>query len=121
MNAVDHAENPLTAYGTPDGHYPTYLAELAAIFAAVARLLRPQGFLVINAANIRTGDVVTPLAWDIAHVVARTLILRGTTYLQWDEAPDWVDGDYCLIFQRSIHSQPHPRVVDLRIHGLTRT
>ena len=36
MTAVGHPENPLTGYATEDGHYPTYLREVSAVFAQVA-------------------------------------------------------------------------------------
>lgn len=98
MNAADHPQNPLTAYQTVDGHYSTYLSELTAIFVAVTRLLRPGGHLVINAANIRTGDSVTPLAWDIQHALTPYLTFQGETYLLWDEPPPSLSGDYCLVF-----------------------
>jgi DNA modification methylase len=101
MSALDHPSNPLTGYNTTDGYYPTYLAELTRVFAAVAKLLRPRGHLVINAANIRNGDVVTPLAWDIAQAVAAHLSLRAETYLHWDYPPQWMSGDYCLVFQKA--------------------
>lgn len=101
MSALDHPDNPLTGYNTVDGYYPTYLAELSRVFAAVAERLRPRGHLVINAANIRNGDVVTPLAWDIARAVSAHLSLRAETYLQWDDPPHWMSGDYCLVFQKA--------------------
>jgi DNA modification methylase len=101
MSALDHPDNPLTGYNTVDGYYPTYLAELSRVFAAVAERLRPRGHLVINAANIRNGDVVTPLAWDIARAVSAHLSLRAETYLQWDDPPLWMSGDYCLVFQKA--------------------
>jgi DNA modification methylase len=100
MNAVDHPQNPLTAYTTPDGEYSTYLAELLDVFLAVKRHLRWGGYLVINAANIRTGDVVTPLAWDIAHALRPHLTFRGETYLRWDRPLETVSGDYSLVFQK---------------------
>jgi DNA modification methylase len=100
MTAVDHPQNPLTAYRTLDGSYQTYLGELGQVFAAVGRLLRPKGHLVINAATIRTSDVVTPLAWDIARAVAPHLIFRGETYLYWDQPAPWIRGDYCLLFEK---------------------
>lgn len=101
MNAVDHPENPLTAYTTRDGDYRTYLAELGEVFAAVGRQLRPGGHLVVNAANLRTDGIVTPLAWDVAQVVGRHLAFLGEVYLQWDRLPRHITGDYCLVFQRS--------------------
>jgi DNA modification methylase len=100
MTAVAHPENPLTGYRTLDSDYRSYLTELTAVFVAVARRLRAGGHLVINAANIRTGDTVTPLAWDITHALIPHLTFRGETYLDWDETPDLFTGDYCLFFQK---------------------
>jgi len=100
MNAIEHPQNPLTAYSTLDGNYDTYLTELIGVFLAVARHLRTGGHLVINAANIRAGEVVTPLAWDIAHALTPHLPFRGETYLAWDQPPPMFTGDYCLAFQK---------------------
>lgn len=100
MSAVDHPQNPLTAYRTLDGSYQTYLDELGQVFTAVGHLLRPGGHLVINAANIQTSNVVTPLAWDIARAVAPHLSFRGETYLYWDQPAPCISGDYCLFFQK---------------------
>lgn len=100
MNATDHPQNPLTAYSTLDGNYNTYLTELTGVFIAVSRHLRTGGHLVINAANIRTGEIVTPLAWDIAHAMNPHLAFRGETYLAWDQPPTMFTGDYCLAFQK---------------------
>ena len=99
MNAFDHPQNPLTAYTTLDGDYQTYLDELEEVFLAVRRCLDPGGFLVINAANIRTGDVVTTLAWDLTHRLQRHFSFCGETYLRWDRPLDLVSGDYCLVFR----------------------
>lgn len=98
MNAADHPQNPLTGYTTLDGDYGTYLGELGGVFAEVGRLLRPGGHLVVNAANLDTGGVVTPLAWDIARTVARHLTFRGEIYLQWQPPLPAITGDYCLVF-----------------------
>lgn len=68
------------------------------MFLAVGRLLRPTGHLVINAATIRTGAVVTPLAWDIARAVVPHLTFRGETYLDWNEMPAGFSGDHLLLF-----------------------
>lgn len=99
MSATDHPQNPLTAFRSFDGDYSTYLSELVDVFLAVHRYLRPGGHLVINAANIRTGDLVTPLAWDITHRLRQHMSFCGETYLRWDRAPEFVSGDYCLIFR----------------------
>ena len=98
MTAVGHPENPLTGYATDDGHYPTYLREVSAVFAQVAALLRPGGRAVVNVANLVADDVVTPLAWDVGRAVAEHLRFRGETFLCWDRHPPGHAGDYLLWF-----------------------
>lgn len=100
MNAVDHPQNPLTGYRTLDGDYQVFLSSLTDVFAGVLTLLRPGGHLVINAANIRTGDVVTPLAWDIKRAVAAHADFLSQSTLEWDEPPDWLSEDYCMVFAK---------------------
>jgi DNA modification methylase len=111
MTMTGHPGNPLTAYRTMDGSYATYLAELGDIFAQVAVLLRPGGHAVVNVANIPTGSTITPLAWDVARIVAEHLVLRQEVFLCWDEQPAGIGGDYCLVFQRTSEptSMRHPR------------
>lgn len=102
MPREHHPWNPLTGYTTLDAEYDVYLSQLGDVFAAVARALRPGGHVAVNAANMRYQDTVTPLAWDMARVIAEVpaLEFRGETYLEWDEPPDWLQGDYCLIFRK---------------------
>ena len=104
MTAVGHPENPLTGYATDDGDYPTYLREVSAVFAQVAALTRPGGAVVVNVANLAsvgaTGDVVTPLAWDVGRAVSEHLRFRGETFLCWDRHPPGHAGDYLLWFSK---------------------
>jgi DNA modification methylase len=102
MTDVDHPENPLNAYETLDGDYGRYLVEIGDIFRQVAALLRPGGHLVLNVANLETDGTITPLAWDMARAVSRHLPLRQETFLCWDEQPEGISGDYCLVFQRPV-------------------
>lgn len=100
MTDVAHPENPLTGYATDDGDYSTYLRELGVVFGQVAGLLRPGGHAVVNVANLATGDVVTPLAWDVGRVVSEHLAFLGETFLCWDEHPPGHAGDYLLWFRK---------------------
>lgn len=100
MNAVDHPENPLNAYETLDADYDRYLAELDAVFARVAAVLRPGGHLVVNVANIISDGTVTPLAWDIARGISGHLTFRHEAFLGWDRQPTWMSGDYCFVFRK---------------------
>ena len=101
MTAVDHPENPLNAYETLDGDYGKYLEEIGDIFGQVAQLLRPGGHAIINVANMETEGTITPLAWDMARIVSRHLTLRHESFLCWDQQPEGITGDYCLVFQRA--------------------
>jgi DNA modification methylase len=100
MAANNHPENPLTAYSTDDGDYQTYLTEIGAVFGAVTDLLRPGGHLVVNVANVIEDDVITPLAWDMAARIAEHLVLRQDVFLCWDEQPEGLAGDYCLVYAK---------------------
>jgi DNA modification methylase len=102
MPRGQHPWNPLTGYETLDADYDVYLDELGEVFTAVARILRPGGHIAVNVANMRYQDTVTPLAWDLARVIAAVpgIEFRGETYLEWDEPPDWMQGDYCVIFRK---------------------
>jgi DNA modification methylase len=100
MTATGHPQNPLTAYETLDGDYPRYLAELGDVFGQVAALLRPGGHLVLNVANLETGGVITPLAWDVARTVAHRLTFLHESFLCWDAPRPGITGDYCLVFRR---------------------
>lgn len=102
MDAVNHPENPLNAYETLDGDYPTYLDEIGEIFDQVAMVLRPGGHAVVNVANMRIDGRVTTLAWDVGRVIARHLTFRQEAFLCWDRQPEWLTGDYCLVFQRPV-------------------
>lgn len=101
MPSAEHTENPLTGYATKDGHYATYLAELASVFAQVAALLRPGGQVVVNVADVVARDGrITPLAADIGTVIAEHLTALGSTTLVWDEQPAGLAKDYLLWFSR---------------------
>jgi DNA modification methylase len=102
MPREHHPWNPLTGYTTLDGQYDVYLDQLREVFAAVARVLRPGGHIAVNAANMRYQDTVTPLAWDMSRVISEVpeLEFRGETYLEWDHPPEWLQGDYCLVFRK---------------------
>lgn len=100
MTSTDHPENPLTGYETLDGDYDRYIAEVGDVFRQVAEVLRPGGHLVVNVANIKVGDAVTPLAWDVARVVSAHLAFSQEVYVCWDQQPAELTGDYCLVFRK---------------------
>jgi tRNA G10 N-methylase Trm11 len=92
----------LSAYAEPNPGYDAYLAGLASVYAHVAALLAPGGWIVIEASNLRRDGAVTALAWDIARAVSDVVPFRGEIVVEW--APPYGDGydhSYCLLFQPS--------------------
>lgn len=49
--------------------YAAYLAILDRVFAEMARVLKPGGWLVVMAENLRLGDQLVPLAWDCGRLL----------------------------------------------------
>ena len=101
MAAADHPENPLTGYLTNDGDYQTYLDEIEAVAVQIIGMLRRGGHLVLNIADVDNGGVVTPLARDVSERVARHAELVREIGICWDQQPDGVVNDRCLVFRPS--------------------
>lgn len=100
LTANEHPYDPLSAYTLIRGDYRSYLTDLTAIARTVRGLLRPDGHLVLNVANIRHGGHTTMLAWDVARTVGRVLPFVGETVICWDSIPHDLTGDYLLTFRR---------------------
>jgi DNA modification methylase len=99
MNSVDHPENPLTGYRTRDGSYRVYIQELTSVFQMTTDVLAPQGRVVINVANIRTGPKVTPLADDLAGALSSRMLLEQIVRVEHSVADPSIETDYCLVFR----------------------
>ena len=89
----------LSAYRGPNPGYAAYLAGLRHVFRQVAARMAPGGWVVIEAANIRAGGVVTTLAWDIARSVGEVLPFAGELVVHWEPTYGYGnDHSYCLLF-----------------------
>jgi DNA modification methylase len=100
MSRTGHPENPLTGYRTLDGDYATYLADMEAVGVQITTLLRPGGYLVVNAATIVGTLEQTPLAEDLADRLSRLLVRHPDLRIDWDEAPPGIADDRCLVFEK---------------------
>ena len=99
MTSILHPHNPLTGYETLDGDYACYLDELADVFAGVAQLLTADGRVVVNVADVRIGDHVTPLVADVGAAAGRSLDLVEDVTLRWDEDSRFFASEHCLVFE----------------------
>ncbi len=106
MTHVDHPKFPLTAYST-EGTYDQYIAGLGKIYASIKKILKPDGYAIVEVANLQ-GSVVTPLAWDVAREISNVLHFEGEIIVCWEgeEKKDGhsygygYDHSYCLIFKK---------------------
>jgi DNA modification methylase len=100
----DDTQFALTAY-TTIGTYQAYLDDLAEIFRKMKSILKPNAYVVIEAANLKR-DFITTLAWDTARRISRVLTFKGEIVIGWkgESANDGVygygyDHSYCLVFK----------------------
>lgn len=106
----DDPIDPLSAYTVPGRGYEAYLDDLRNIYAQVASLMKPNGWVVIEAANLKGSKGVTPLAWDIARAVAAVLHFEGEVIVGWDEYGYGYDHSYCLLFRHPASQVERPPV-----------
>lgn len=99
MTATDHPEDPLAGYVGEGARYDAYLEELRGILSACLGLLAPQGHLVVNVANIDTGDHFTPLAWDVGRMLSEIGRVTQDVFVVWDRPWHDLAGDYLLLAQ----------------------
>ncbi len=97
MNQGD-SEDPLSAYEVAGQGYEAYLSGLTEVFCHVRDLLKPEGRLVIEVANLKRGEAVTTLAWDIGRSVAGMMRFEGEVVVCWDRYGYGYDHSYCLVY-----------------------
>ena len=93
-------ENPFTAYTTKGDGYTRYLKDIQDIYKQISLIMAPDARVVIEAANIKKGDLVTTLAWDIGEAVSEVLHFEGEMVVNWDTYGAGYDHSYCLVFGR---------------------
>ena len=96
----DDFENPFTAYTTPGKGYQSYLDDIQQIYAQIAQLMKPNAYAVVEVANIKQGEHVTTLAWDVGKVIANLLHFYGETIIDWDAYGYGYTHSYCLLFRK---------------------
>ena len=98
MAADDGPEDPLSGYSGVSS-YESYLTELRGILAQCMELLTPEGHLVVNVANIESGEHFTPLAWDVGRLLGEVGRLTQDVFVCWDRSWHDLAGDYLLVAQ----------------------
>lgn len=65
-------------------HYAEYLQILDAVFAEVTRVLKPGGWFVAMAENLRIDEQFVPLAWDCGRLLQHHLLLGDERIISYD-------------------------------------
>jgi DNA modification methylase len=94
-------ENPFTAYTTKGDGYSAYLKDIKNIYKQMGQIMTPDAKVVIEAANIKKGDLITTLAWDIGEAVSQVLHFEGEVVVNWDSYGAGYDHSYCLVFGKA--------------------
>lgn len=98
MAIDDGPADPLLAY-TGKTDYSTYLEGLRGIFGRCLDLLKPDGHLVVNVANIGTGAQFTPLASYVGQLLDDVGLLIQADVVHWDRPWHDLADDYLLVAQ----------------------
>jgi DNA modification methylase len=96
----DEAANPFTSYTTKGDGYASYLKDIRSIYEQLGQVMAFDAKVVVEVANIRYGDTVTTLAWDIAREISNVLHFEGEVVVCWDSYGSGYDHSYCLIFSK---------------------
>jgi hypothetical protein len=95
------ARDPFAAFTTPGRGYAAYLHEMRAIYEQIGALMRPAAVAIVEVANLREAEGITPLAWDMARVIGQVLAFQGEIIIGWTPTyGEGYDHSYCLIFKR---------------------
>jgi DNA modification methylase len=98
MTREDHPEFPLAGYEVTGEGYNQYLRDIRSIYEQLRARLKPGGRAVLEVANLKAGNQVTTLAWDIGQEVSQVLHFEGEIIVCWDEYAFGYDHSYCLVF-----------------------
>jgi DNA modification methylase len=98
----DDIEDPFTAYRHKGDGYTGYLGDIRSIYEQMGQIMAPDAKAVVEVANIKHGDSVTTLAWDIAREISQVLHFDGEVVVSWDSYGGGYDHSYCLIFSQVV-------------------
>lgn len=93
--------NPLYGGDPTKAGYAAYLRRLRQIYAALAQIMKRHALVVVHVDNIQ-GRIFTPLAWDMARVIAGVMKPAGEVIIKWENGPVDYPFTRTLIFKNSL-------------------
>jgi hypothetical protein len=95
----DDPTDPFAGYQTAGRGYQAYLSDIRTVYALLAERMAPGAVAVVEVSNLKHPTGVTPLAWDIAGVIATVLRFEGEVIVDWEPTYAYgYDHSYCLVF-----------------------
>ncbi len=96
----DDPSDPLAAYTVPGRGYDAYLRDLRDIYQQLAGLMSVGAVAIVEVANLKGANGITPLAWDIAQAIGQVLRFQGEIVVGWTPTYGYgYDHSYCLLFK----------------------
>lgn len=95
-----HEWNPLYGGDPRKAGYDCYLKRLGHIYRQVARLMRKDAYVVIQADNLHHGPAYTPLVRDISNAVSKIMRLEDEVIIGWKNAKPDYPYTHCLLFKK---------------------
>ena len=93
-----HQWNPLYAGDPKYAGYASYLKRMGVIFGNVAKIMKRNAYVVVQADNL-PGKIYTPLVRDLSAVISKHLRLEGEMTVAWkNPKPDYLHT-HALIFK----------------------
>lgn len=93
--------NPLYGGDPAKAGYAAYLRRLRQIYGRLGGVMKRNAPVAVHVDNI-PGRVFTPLAWDVAHVVAGVMKPAGEVIVRWENGPENYPHSRVLLFKNSL-------------------
>ncbi|MFA6254343.1 MAG: DNA methyltransferase [Candidatus Paceibacterota bacterium] len=95
-------ENPFKTKMTEKSEYDQYLQDMKKVYSQIKDKLKDGGRVVIEVSNLKNGDEVTTLAWDICRAVSEILHFEGEIIVASEDKYGCYgyNHSYALVFRK---------------------
>ena len=93
-----HKWNPLYGGDPQYAGYDCYLAQMGVIFAQLARVMKKNSYIVVQADNL-PGKRYTPLVRDLSLAISKSFQPRAESIIKWKNSKSDYPYTHCLVFK----------------------
>lgn len=101
---IEGVDSSYPFYTLPaDNYYDDYLDKVGLVYRNLKKILKPGGYIVIEACNIIHGKSFNTLAWDIARTISKEYSFQKEYIIEWmgkyRNLNFGLNHSYCFLFQ----------------------